>query len=183
MDAAFVPNHNYNHLLTSPVQITSLFNQCTSLLALNCSCPNFFWNVLQVWMTGKDVYLQMTWSWPDKTMKYFVFILSCNEIQKVNLEITTFFFYLRFPYCPNFFWFGVVYYICHLLTLLCITYIIYDNIIKYFTENNINWKIFIILLLKPLNGLPISQLEVRFALSLSYTHTHTHSSSNTQHLF
>ncbi len=30
-------------------------------------CPNFFWNVLQVWMTGKDVYLQMTWSWPDKT--------------------------------------------------------------------------------------------------------------------
>ncbi len=30
-------------------------------------CPNFFWNVLRVWMTGKDVYLQMTWSWPDKT--------------------------------------------------------------------------------------------------------------------
>ncbi len=28
----------------------------------------------------------------------------CNEIQvEVNLEITTFFFYLRFPYCPNFF--------------------------------------------------------------------------------
>ncbi len=48
-------------------QITSLFNQFTSLLAINCSCPNFFWNVLQVWMTGKDVYLQMTWSWPDKT--------------------------------------------------------------------------------------------------------------------
>ncbi len=48
-------------------QITSLFNQFTSLLALNCSCPNFFWNVLQVWMTGKDVYFQMTWSWPDKT--------------------------------------------------------------------------------------------------------------------
>ncbi len=47
-------------------QITS-FNQFTSLLALNCSCPNFFWNVLQVWMTGKDVYLQMTWNWPDKT--------------------------------------------------------------------------------------------------------------------
>ncbi len=34
----------------------------------------------------------------------------CNEIQvKVNLEITTFFFYLRFPYGPNFFWFGVVF--------------------------------------------------------------------------
>ncbi len=50
-----------------PFQITSLFSQFTSLLALNCSCPNFFWNVLQVWMTGKDVYLQMTWSRPDKT--------------------------------------------------------------------------------------------------------------------
>ncbi len=36
----------------------------------------------------------------------------CNEIQvKVNLEITTFFFYLRFPYCPNFFWFGVIKYV------------------------------------------------------------------------
>ncbi len=65
-------------------------------------CPNFFWNVLQVWMTGKDVYLQMTWSW-------LCVHIVCNEIQvKVNLEITTFFFYLRFPYCPNFFWFGVV---------------------------------------------------------------------------
>ncbi len=52
-------------------QNTSLFNQFTSLLALNCSCPNFFWNVLQVWMTGKDVYLQMTWSWPDKTWNIF----------------------------------------------------------------------------------------------------------------
>ncbi len=51
-------------------QNTSLFNQFTSLLALNCSCPNFFWNVLQVWMTGKDVYLQMTWSWPDKTWHF-----------------------------------------------------------------------------------------------------------------
>ncbi len=59
-------------------------------------------------MTGKDVYLQMTWSWPDKTWNICVHIV-CNEIQvKVNLEITTFFFYLRFPYCPNFFWFGVV---------------------------------------------------------------------------
>ncbi len=38
-----------------------------------------------------------------QNMKYFVHIV-CNEIQvKVNLEITTFFFYLRFPYCPNFF--------------------------------------------------------------------------------
>ncbi len=89
-------------------QITSLFNQFTSLLALNCSCPNFFWNVLQVWMTGKDVYLQMTWSWPDKTWNILCsYCLQWIQV-KVNLEITTFFFYLRFPYCPNFFWFGVV---------------------------------------------------------------------------
>ncbi len=45
-----------------------------------------------------------------QNMKYFCVHIVCNEIQvKVNLEITTFFFYLRFPYCPNFFWFGVVY--------------------------------------------------------------------------
>ncbi len=76
-------------------------------------CPNFFWNVLQVWMTGKDVYLQMTWSWPDKTWN--ILCSYCLQWKsksvtkvKVNLEITTFFFYLRFPYCPNFFWFGVV---------------------------------------------------------------------------
>ncbi len=62
-------------------QNTSLFNQFTSLLALNCSCPSFFWNVLQVWMTGKDVYLQMTWSWPDKTWNIYWNHIVCNEIQ------------------------------------------------------------------------------------------------------
>ncbi len=100
-------HHNYNHLLTSTVSKHIIFNQFTLLLALNCSCPNFFWNVLQVWMTGKDVYLQMAWSWPDKTWN-FVFILSQWNTSQINLEITTFFFYLRFPYFPNFFWFGVV---------------------------------------------------------------------------
>ncbi len=88
-------------------QITSLFNQFTSLLALNCSCPNFFWNVLQVWMTGKDVYLQMTWSWPDKTWNILCsYCLQWNTSQS-KLE-SLLLFYLRFPYCPNFFWFGVV---------------------------------------------------------------------------
>ncbi len=51
------------------------------------------------------------WHEVDQT-KHAIFCVHivCNEIQvKVNLEITTFFFYLRFPYCPNFFWFGVVY--------------------------------------------------------------------------
>ncbi len=41
----------------------------------------------------------------DKTKhEIFCVHIVCNEIQvKVNLEITTFFLYLRFPYCPNFF--------------------------------------------------------------------------------
>ncbi len=93
-------------------QITSLFNQFTSLLALNCSCPNFFWNVLQVWMTGKDVYLQMTWSWPDKTWNILCsYCLQWNTSQS-KFRNHYFLFYLRFPYCPNFFWFGVVHHVC-----------------------------------------------------------------------
>ncbi len=50
------------------------------------------------------------WHEVDKTKhEIFCVHIVCNEIQvKVNLEIATFFFYLRFPYCPNFFWFGVV---------------------------------------------------------------------------
>ncbi len=50
------------------------------------------------------------WHEVDQTKhEIFCVHIVCNEIQvKVNLEITTFFFYLRFPYCPNFFWFGVV---------------------------------------------------------------------------
>ncbi len=72
-------------------QITSLFNQFTSLLALNCSCPNFFWNVLQVWMTGR-MYIYK-WHEVDQTKhEIFCVHIVCNEIQvKVNLEITTFF--------------------------------------------------------------------------------------------
>ncbi len=50
------------------------------------------------------------WHEVDQTKhEIFCVHIVCNEIQvKVNLEITTFFFYLRFPYCHNFFWFGVV---------------------------------------------------------------------------
>ncbi len=51
------------------------------------------------------------YKWQVDQTKHEIFCVHivCNEIQvKVNLEITTFFFYLRFPYCPNFFWFGVV---------------------------------------------------------------------------
>ncbi len=56
------------------------------------------------------------WHEVDQTKhEIFCVHIVCNEIQvKVNLEITTFFFYLRFPYCPNFFWFGVVNFAFHL---------------------------------------------------------------------
>ncbi len=56
------------------------------------------------------------WHEVDQTKhEIFCVHIVCNEIQvKVNLEITTFFFYLRFPYCPNFFWFGVVQIYCPL---------------------------------------------------------------------
>ncbi len=89
-------------------QITSLFNQFTSLLTLNCSCPNFFWMCCRSeWQERMYIY---KWHEVDQTKhEIFCVHIVCNEIQvKVNLEITTFFFYLRFPYCPNFFWFGVV---------------------------------------------------------------------------
>ncbi len=64
---------------------------------------------LQVWMTGKDVYLQMTWSWPDKTWNILCsYCLQWNTSQS-KFRNHYFLFYLRFPYCPNFFWFGVVF--------------------------------------------------------------------------
>ncbi len=82
-------------------QITS-FNQFTSLLALNCSCPNFFWNVLQVWMTGKDVYLQMTWSWPDRTWNILCsYCLQWNTSQS-KFRNHYFFFICVFHTVPTF---------------------------------------------------------------------------------
>ncbi len=104
-------------------QITS-FNQFTSLLALNCSCPNFFGMCCRSeWQERMYIY---KWHEVDQTKhEIFSVHIVCNEIQvKVNLEITTFFFYLCFPYCPNFFWFGVVY-----------TYILYIYIYIYTLKN------------------------------------------------
>ncbi len=53
------------------------------------------------------------WHEVDQTKhEIFCVHIVCNEIQvKVNLEITTFFFYLRFPYCPNFSDLGLCVYI------------------------------------------------------------------------
>ncbi len=80
------------------------------------------------------------WHEVDQTKhEIFCVHIVCNEIQvKVNLEITTFFFYLRFPYCPNFFWFGVVlnnYFLFHkvicfsftsIISYLCIYWVFYS---------------------------------------------------------
>ncbi len=71
-------------------------------------CPNFFGMCCRSeWQERMYIY---KWHEVDQTKhEIFCVHIVCNEIQvKVNLEITTFFFYLCFPYCNNFFWFGVV---------------------------------------------------------------------------
>ncbi len=76
-----------------------------------CKCftvPTFFGMCCRSeWQERMYIY---KWHEVDQTKhEIFCVHIVCNEIQvKENLEITTFFFYLRFPYCPNFFWFGVV---------------------------------------------------------------------------
>ncbi len=120
-------------------QITS-FKQFTSLLALNCSCPNFFGMCCRSeWQERRYIY---KWHEVDQTKhEIFCVHIVCNEIQvKVNLEITTFFFYLHFTYWPNFFWFGVV-----------IFFTIKRNISKYtntkvgynVTGNGVIWVVFV----------------------------------------
>ncbi len=57
-----------HHLVSSvPKRLLSVVKKMATLQSGKCFTVPTFWNVLQVWMTGKDVYLQMTWSWPDKT--------------------------------------------------------------------------------------------------------------------
>ncbi len=76
-------------------QITSLFNQFTSLLALNCSCPNFFGMCCRSeWQEGCIFKIHEV----DQTKhEIFCVHIVCNEIQvKVNLEITTLLFLFAF---------------------------------------------------------------------------------------
>ncbi len=66
-------------------------------------CPNFFWNVLQVWMTGNDVYLQMTWSWPDKTWNILCsYYLQWNTSQSKFRNHYFLFFICVFHTVPTF---------------------------------------------------------------------------------
>ncbi len=92
------------------------------------------------------------WHEVDQTKhEIFCVHIVCNEIQvKVNLEISTFFFYLRFPYCPNFFWFGAVhtciyiyihiyiyiYIYTHTHTYICIYVCVYLTSTPFFNINN-----------------------------------------------
>lgn len=106
LDAAFVPNHNYNQPLTSPVWNPSLFYQFSWLLAISCPVPNPCWKVLQVWMTGKAVDLLMKWSRPEKTWN-----ILCSCCLHWNTSLGKFrnpYFYLLFHTVPTF-WFWVVY--------------------------------------------------------------------------
>lgn len=106
LDGAFVPNHNCNHLLTSPVKshqylIFYLITNPTvprSQLLLECAAGLNGWN-------GCIFTNQMKLT--RQNMKYPVFIMSEMKV-KVNLEITAVFFYLHFPYCPIFFRVGFV---------------------------------------------------------------------------
>ncbi len=74
------------------------------------------------------------WHEVDQTKhEIFCVHIVCNEIQvKVNLEITTFFFYLRFPYCHNFFWFRVVYTDIYIYICVCVW--------NYVAGTSKNWK-------------------------------------------
>ncbi len=76
------------------------------------------------------------WHEVDQTKhEIFCVHIVCNEVQvKVNLEITTFFFYLRFPYCPNFFWFGVV--CIYIYIYIYIYFYIYIRIPRYWATQN-----------------------------------------------
>ncbi len=60
-------------------QITSLFNQFTSLLALNCSCPNFFLECVAGLNDRKGCIFTNDMKLTRQNMKYFVFILSAMK--------------------------------------------------------------------------------------------------------
>ncbi len=75
-------------------QNTSLFNQFTSLLALIAHVPTFFGMCCRSeWQERMYIY---KWHEVDQTKhEIFCVHIVCNEIQvKVNLEITTFFFFI-----------------------------------------------------------------------------------------
>ncbi len=83
----------------------------------------------QKWNVGKDVYLQMTWSWPDKTWN--ILCSYCLQWNTSQSKFRNHFFFLRFPYCPNFFWFGVV------------VFSLFQNVIfKTFLFKMYNWSYF-----------------------------------------
>ncbi len=100
-----------HHLVSSvPKRLLSVVKGMATLQSGKCfTVPTFFGMCCRSeWQERMYIY---KWHEVDQTKhEIFCVHIVCNEIQvKVNLESTTFFFYLRFPYCPNFFWFGVVF--------------------------------------------------------------------------
>ncbi len=99
-----------HHLVSSvPKRLLSVVKRNGNITSGKCfTVPTLFGMCCRSeWQERMYIY---KWHEVDQTKhEIFCVHIVCNEIQvKVNLEITTFFFYLRFPYCPNFFWFGVV---------------------------------------------------------------------------
>ncbi len=98
-----------HHLVSSvPKRLLSVVKRNGTLQSGKCFTVPIFWNVLQVWMTGKDVYLQMTWSWPDKTWN-----ILCSYCLQWNTSQSTFrnhyfLFLFAFSILSQLFWFGVV---------------------------------------------------------------------------
>ncbi len=86
---------------------------CTVEGEISKSLPIFLWGIL--FLNISIIFSRICWQTGDprpifapKGLDLSWMLLLYQIINQVNLEITTFFFYLRFPYCPNFFWFGVV---------------------------------------------------------------------------
>ncbi len=97
-------------------------------------CPNFFWNVLQVWMTGKDVYLQMTWSWPDKTWNILCSCCLQWNTSQSKFRNHYFLFLFAFSILSQLFLIWGCIYISFLLTFYLYIYIyiyIYTMYIEY----------------------------------------------------
>ncbi len=105
-------------------QITSLFNQFTSLLALIAPVPTFFGMCCRSeWQERMYIY---KWHEVDQTKTWNILCSYCLQWNTSQSKFRNhyFLFLLRFPYCPNFSDLGCIYiYInIYIYTLYCQKY-------------------------------------------------------------
>ncbi len=82
-------------------QITSLFNQFTSLLALNCSCPNFFGMCCRSeWQERMYIY---KWHEVDQT-KHEIFCSYCLQWNTSHSKFRNHYFLFLFAFCCCILW-------------------------------------------------------------------------------